>query len=157
MKKYTDEQFIEAIKSSFSVATTLGKLGLAGSGGNYKIFYAKVKQLNLDISHFTGQGHLKGKKHNWNKKYSLEEILVEDSNYQSHKLKNRLLKEGIKEHKCESCNLTTWLNKPVPLELEHVNGINTDNRLENLLLICPNCHAMTDTYRGKNKGKNKQQ
>ena len=80
----------------------------------------------------------------------MKEILKEDSIYQSYKLAKRLIKEGIKEYKCECCNLSKWQNKPIPLELHHINGIHSDNRLENLQLLCPNCHALTDSYRGKN-------
>lgn len=83
----------------------------------------------------------------------LSQILVENSYYQSNKLRIRLLKAGIKSYKCEVCNNSVWNNKPIPLELDHINGINTDNRLENLRFICPNCHAQTDSYRGKNHGK----
>lgn len=83
----------------------------------------------------------------------LSKILVENSNYQSYKLGKRLLREKLKEYKCELCGNIEWLGKPIPLELHHINGINTDNRLENLQLLCPNCHALTDNYRGKNVGK----
>jgi 5-methylcytosine-specific restriction endonuclease McrA len=98
----------------------------------------------------TGQGHLKGKTHNYNTK-PIDELLVENSIYQSFKLKNRLLKEGLKDHKCEICGITEWMGKLTPLELDHINGNNKDNRIENLRVICPNCHAQTETYRGKNK------
>lgn len=83
----------------------------------------------------------------------LEEILIENSSYQTNKLRKRLLKEGIKQHKCETCKNTEWNEKPIPLELSHKNGNNSDHRLENLEMICPNCHAQTDSYRGKNHGK----
>lgn len=82
----------------------------------------------------------------------LEEILVEGSTYQSNKLRLRLLKAGLKEYRCEKCNNTEWNDQPIPLELNHINGDNSDNRLENLELLCPNCHAQTDSYRGKNYG-----
>ena len=92
----------------------------------------------------------KGKHTICNPAKSLKEILKEDSTYQSYKLAKRLITEGIKELKCEYCNLSKWQNKPIPLELHHINGIHSDNRLENLQLLCPNCHALTDSYRGKN-------
>ena len=67
------------------------------------------------------------------------------------KLRERLLKEGLKEHKCENpkCGLSEWHNLPIPLQLHHINGDRTDNRLENLQLLCPNCHALTDNYCGR--------
>ena len=70
--------------------------------------------------------------------------------FQSNPLRKKLIREGIKEHKCESCNLTEWLGNKIPLELDHINGINNDHRLENLRLLCPNCHTLTPTYKGKN-------
>ncbi len=83
----------------------------------------------------------------------LSEVLIVGSTYQSFKLRQRLVSEGLKAAQCEECLATTWNGRPVPLELEHVNGRNDDNRLENLKLLCPNCHAQTPTYRGKNIGK----
>ena len=73
------------------------------------------------------------------------------TNSAANSLKKRLIKNGIKEHKCESCGLFEWNEKPIPIELNHINGINNDNRIENIQLLCPNCHAQTPNYRGKNK------
>jgi len=151
-RKYTDEEFINAVKDSFSFAQVLSKVGLMPTGGNYVLAHKRVKDLELDISHFTGSGHLKGKTHNWGKKKSLAEILVRDSSYtQTSKLRKRLIQEKLMDYKCFCCGGTEWLGKPIPLELEHINGDRFDNRIENLSLLCPNCHAQTDTYRGKNK------
>jgi 5-methylcytosine-specific restriction endonuclease McrA len=86
--------------------------------------------------------------------YSTEDILAgKVPTFQTNPLRKRLLDEKIKEHKCENCELTNWLGNKIPLELEHVNGVKTDHRLENLKLLCPNCHALTPTYRGKNIGR----
>jgi hypothetical protein len=149
--KYTEEQFIDAVKTSTSIRQVLNKLGLKEAGGNYVISKTRIKNLGLDTSHFKGQGWNKGKK--LGPKRKLEELLVIDKKhpYQSYKLKNRLLQEGIKIHQCESCGISEWMGQLAPLELDHINGINYDNRLENLRILCPNCHAQTDTYRGKNK------
>ena len=148
--KYTNEQFIEAVKTSTSVRQVLSKIGVKEAGGNYKVAKDKIKRLNLDTSHFTGMGWLKGQTHKHTTK-PIEYYLTEDSYHQSYKLKLRLLAEGIKQHKCEECGIIEWRGKPTPIELDHINGNNRDNRLENLRLLCPNCHAQTDTYRGRNK------
>lgn len=149
--KYTEEEFEYAVKSSYSLRGVLKMIGLQPAGGNYETAKRRIKKLNLDISHFTGQGHLNGKTHNWTKSKSLDEILVNDSSYSNtSKLRKRLIKCKIFEEKCYNCGKTLWLGEPIPLELEHKNGVKTDNRLENLTLLCPNCHAFTDTYRGKN-------
>lgn len=68
----------------------------------------------------------------------------------SHKIKIRLIEDGYKEEVCENCGETEWMNKPIPLELHHINGDRFDNRLENLQILCPNCHAQTSNYSGKN-------
>ena len=67
-------------------------------------------------------------------------------------IKKQIIKEsGLKENKCECCSLTEWNNKPINLELHHINGNNTDNRLDNLQILCPNCHYQTDNFKAKNK------
>ena len=148
--KYTDADFIEAWTNSTSIRQVLSKLGLAEAGGNYKCAKNRAEILNLTKEHMLGQAHLRGKTHTYNRR-PIEELLVENSNYQSYKLKNRLLAEGLKHHKCECCGITEWNGQPAPIELDHINGNHHDNRLENLRILCPNCHAQTDTYRGKNK------
>lgn len=156
MKKYSDEQLIQAVKDNKSYAGVMRQLGLIPAGGNYRTVKKKIAELNLDTSHFTGKGWNVGLKFKPKQAQPLSEILVENSNYQSYKLLRRLLKEGVKERVCENCGNSEWLDNPIPLELHHINGINTDNRLENLQVLCPNCHALTDNYRGKNTKKSAQ-
>lgn len=149
-RKWTDVQLIQAVKENKSIAGVIVQLGLKPAGGNYNTVNKKINELKLDTSHFTGQGWNVGLKFKPKEAISIQDILVEESNYQSYKLSKRLIKEGFKEQKCEYCGLTTWLDKPIKLELHHINGIHSDNRLENLQLLCPNCHSYTDSYRGKN-------
>ena len=100
-----------------------------------------------------GKGWNVGLKFIPKQKQSLSEILVEHSTFIStYKLKLRLFKEGLKEKRCECCGLHMWQGREIPLELHHINGIKDDLRLENLQILCPNCHAMTDNYRGRNIG-----
>lgn len=75
---------------------------------------------------------------------------IANGKVQSNKLRIKLLREGLKDHKCESCGNDTWINQAIPLEVHHKDGDKTNNELDNLQLLCPNCHALTSTYRGKN-------
>lgn len=150
-RKYTDEEFIIAVQTSLSFRQALKKLGLRPTGGNYKIMKSRIRRIGLDTSHMTGKGHLKYKTHNWAKKIPTINILVEDSDYPTSKLKSRLLKEGLFEHKCYECGIREWRGSPVPIELEHKNGNSRDHRIENLTILCLHCHAMTSTWRGRNK------
>ena len=150
-KNYTDEQFIEAVRKSKSYSGVCRLIGISAKGGNLNTVKRKIERMALDVTHFTFQ--------NWNKgltsedspsikKKPIEEILIEDSGWTSNNIRIKLLKEGIKEHRCERCNGTEWEGHKIPLELHHINGVHTDNRLENLQLLCPNCHALTDNYCG---------
>ena len=88
--------------------------------------------------------------------FSWDDILVENSEYTStFRLRQRLLEHGLKQHVCERYGLAEWLGNFMPLELHHQNGVNYDNRLANLQLLCPNYHALTDNCRGKNQQRNK--
>jgi hypothetical protein len=147
---YSKEEFIKAVETSTSIAQTLEKLGLSPKGGNYRTFRRNAERIGIDISHFTGQGWRNGKKFN-NKRKINEYLTFNGIKISSNALKKRLINEGYLERKCYNCGITDWLGQSAPLELEHINGINEDNRLKNLTLLCPNCHALTPTYRGKNK------
>ncbi|WP_375419040.1 HNH endonuclease signature motif containing protein [uncultured Hymenobacter sp.] len=150
----TDDEFRQAVAESLSVAQVLNRIGLVPAGGNYKTVYERIKRLGLGTSHFTGAGWNVGVRYRAiNKAAQLSEVLINGSIYQSHKLKIRLIEEGMFARVCSSCGLERWLDKVIPLELDHINGVNTDNRIENLRLLCPNCHALTETYRGKNQRK----
>jgi len=151
---YTDQEFIAAVKSSASIRQALERLGLKAAGGNYQTFNRKLTKLKLDTSHWLGQSWSKGKtipNRKLKTRIPLDKILVKNSTYQSNKLRLRLLREGIFEHKCYKCGRKTWNGEDIALDLEHINGDNSDNRIENLTMLCPNCHAQTPTYRGRNK------
>ena len=110
----------------------------------------RIASLRLATEHWTGQAHLRGKTNPHVRRHPLQSILRRGTYYQSNKLRKRLLREGVLEAKCSSCGGVEWLGKAIPLELDHVDGDKTNNELYNIRLICPNCHALTPTYRGKN-------
>ena len=149
--KYTNQQVEKAVKNSTSIRQVLIKLGLVPAGGNYESIKNLISSLNLDTSHFLGQAIHKGKK--FGPKRPIEDYLSNSKPIQSYKLKNRLISEGYFDCICDSCRKTQWMGKPIPLELDHIDGNHQNNNLNNLRLLCPNCHAFTSTYRGKNKSK----
>ena len=156
-RTFTDNQFIQAVKNSYSIAQVLRSLSLSIHGGaNYRTFKILAKRLNVNHDHFTGCGHLKGKTHSWGKTIPLCEILIKDSSYtNTTNIKSKIIKANLIEEKCNICGILTWQNKKLSLHLDHINGINNDHRFKNLRLLCPNCHSLTPTYCGRNKKKKK--
>ncbi|PPD51194.1 MAG: HNH endonuclease [Methylotenera sp.] len=148
--RYTREQLEEAILNSSSIRQSLQYLGIACQGGNYKVIHKAIKDWNIDASHFTGQSHNKGKK--LIPKRDVSEYLNNIQPIGSHRLKKRLLADKLLLPICSHCGLDVWLNQPIPLELDHIDGNSNNNNITNLRLLCPNCHALTPNYRGKNKG-----
>ena len=144
-----------AVEKSTSYRQVLIKLKLAEAGGNYDQVKKYILEANLPIKHFKGKAWSKGLKISKEPIFSLKEILVKGSTFQSFKLKKRLFKEGVKSVECELCH---WSKKSsdgrIPLELDHINGDRHDNRIENLRILCPNCHSMQPTHRGLNRRKN---
>ena len=147
--KYSKELLEEAANNASSIAQVCRNLGLKPLGGNYKTVTKKLELFGIDTSHFTGKSWNKGKSLiEATCRFTLDEILKEGVNYKSNDLKKRLINEGIKKSKCEICGYTE------NLELHHINGNHYDNRLENLQILCPNCHAKTNNYKGRNSSKN---
>ena len=152
MKKgYTTEDVEIAVKSNKSIAGVLRMLGLRPIGGNYRTIKRIIADNRIDISHFTGKGWNVGLKFKPNTGIPNQDIFIQDSPYKcSWRLRERY-KAATCINQCENCGLEKWQGLPIPLEIHHINGINTDNRMENLALLCPNCHALTNNYRGRAK------
>jgi len=153
-RSWTVHQLKEAVENSTSFRQVLKKLDLREAGGNYFQLQKYVKELNLNTSHFKGRGWSKGLKGIGKPHIPLEKILVKNNTFQSYKLKNRLFKANLKPQHCEICR---WSERAsdgrLPLEVDHINGDVHDNRLENLRILCPNCHSLQPHYRGRNRRK----
>jgi len=136
--KFTDNELIE----QYNINPSLSKLSHYFGVPDVTV-WRRAKKLGLV---FKIGGH--------NKKIELQDILNGDHpTYQTLKLKTRLLKEKILEDKCSMCGIDEWQGKAISLQLDHIDGNNHNHRLQNLRLVCPNCHSQTDTYCGKNKVK----
>jgi hypothetical protein len=150
--RWTDDQLRVAVVSSRSYAHVIRQLGLVPAGGNYDQVQRRIATLELDTSHFTGMRWNVGLRMPYRPTLPLDEVLVKDRWVTSHNLKQRLFREGLKQPRCEICGWATQApDGRVPVELDHINGDKTDNRLENLRIVCPNCHALQPTHRGLNK------
>lgn len=143
-KSISLEELREIVTESITYAEVMRKLGYTQNRGNsYAQFKKYLKDNNIDVSHFKGRAHGTSD----TTKYTLDEILVKDTKYTNMtKLKNRVLEANLLEYKCAICGITHWNNKPLVLQLDHINGDNRDNRIENLRLLCPNCHSQTETF-----------
>lgn len=164
--KYTKEFLEDIIKKSNTIMEVIENIGLSKHGNNYRTIKKYIELYDLNISHFDANKIRNQKLTNFNT-ISLQEILIENSKYTStNNLKNKLYNNGLKEKKCEICEQNEiWNGKHMSLILDHINGINNDNRIENLRIVCPNCNATLETHcrgkkvveRQKNKEKQKKE
>ncbi len=153
-RSWTIEQLEKAVERSTSHRQVISKLGLVEAGGNYDQVKKYIKESGFSTKHFTGMGWRRGRKFDGVPIIPLKDILVKYSTFQSFKLKKRLFKTGLKKPECELCSWSIMSKDGrVPLELDHINGNRHDNRIENLRILCPNCHSLQTTHRGLNRKK----
>ena len=145
----SDGEFIELVNKCSNISDVLRELGYSTNGNSwgYQIVKERMEKLNL---FFTKRNSMYYNQDNT--ALPLEKILIKDSEYNRTKLKTRLVKEGLKEYKCECCGISEWNGKPLTLQLHHINGIHNDNRLSNLQLLCPNCHSQIENFGTRGRG-----
>jgi 5-methylcytosine-specific restriction endonuclease McrA len=152
------DEFQELLNTSNSFVDILIKVGLDPYNGNHKTLNHRIKEEGFDIS-ILEQNRKKNQERHMKsllerRTYTLEDVLIENSGFSRKNLKNKILEHNLLPYECCICkNKGEWLGKYLSLHLDHINGINNDNRLENLRFLCPNCHSQTDTYCGKHRKK----
>jgi hypothetical protein len=151
-KEFDVDKMIKVVSESTTFSEVCRAFGIKAGGGNFRTIKKRIKELDLDVSHFEGKSFT-GKRRLTGgvKQKKLDDVMVENSQYSRRSLKNRLIKDGILDYKCVECgNEGFWNGEKLTLQLDHINGVNNDNRLENLRILCPNCHSQTKNYAGKN-------
>ena len=141
---YYKENLDFIVKSSKSYTECLYKISIQNTGSSQSVLKKYINRYDIDITHFISNNNTI--------KIPLKDILVKKSTYSRKNLKERLYKEGLKERLCEKCGQGEyWNGDKMSLILDHINGVNDDNRIENLRIVCPNCNATLDTHCKGNK------
>lgn len=136
------------VSESKSLAQVLRQYDMCPNGANPKRLRDFLIEQQIDFSHFNNP---KDCLKSFKTKYSLKQILSNEVPYEdTRSLKKRLIKEGLKENRCEKCGITEWLGEPISVQLHHVDGNHKNNNLSNLQMLCPNCHSQTHNFCGKN-------
>jgi Zn finger protein HypA/HybF involved in hydrogenase expression len=139
----TEEEVKQAVLSSESMSEAADKLSLAFSTFKRLAIYYNLYKPTPNQA---GKGTTKVKK-------QLNDVFTGKQHMVTTQLKVRLVREGYKEYKCEICGIDEWNGEKIGLELDHISGVRSDNSLNNLRLLCPNCHSQTHTFRGRNIAK----
>ena len=156
LRPYTKEWLEELCAESYSLAEVLRKAGRKG-GGAQQTLKNKIAEFNIDTSHFTGMRwqqspNQKPQDYSDREKYQIEDIFIANSPVTQKVMRGYVERHNLLEYKCQTCGCDGhWQNGIISLEIDHIDGDNKNNQLSNLRYLCPNCHALTDTYRGKNK------
>lgn len=149
LRKYTKEWLEELCAESYSYAEVLRKAGRAQAGGSQETLKKKIAEYEIDITHFTGQRWQYSPE--FQEKYTPENLFIYGTTASNQTLKKYLLQYELLEYKCSECGCDgNWRGHVLALQLHHKDGDHHNNKLTNLTFLCPNCHAITDSYGGKN-------
>ena len=144
-RSISDSELRAAVAAAGSLSGLIRILGLRVSGGSHRAFRRRLRELSLDVSHWTPRVR--------SRSYTLADLLVVNGPA-ARRLKTRLIAANLLPSLCSLCGICDWLGSALVLQLDHINGARWDNRLGNLRLLCPNCHSQTDTYcRGSNRAR----
>lgn len=135
----------DAVKESSSFCEVLRKINVPIQGNNSSTLKRIIKEHNIDYSHFTGRA----KEYKNGKKVDIYKYLSNEISTKASDLKKRLYSLGLKENKCEICGISEWNGKPISCQLHHIDGNNKNNNIDNLQILCPNCHSQTENFRNK--------
>jgi 5-methylcytosine-specific restriction endonuclease McrA len=157
----TKEEFQKLFDESNTKSEILKKLDATTNSGHFTMLNNRIKSDNINLDRFK-DNRTKFIKNKYNgsllAKIESKNILVEHSDFGRASLKKRLIDEKLIDYNCAICNNKgVWMNASLVLQLDHINGINNDNRLENLRFLCANCHSQTDTFSGRNTKNGKQE
>lgn len=159
MRQYTREWLQELCQNSYSLAEVLNKTGRKQGGGAQQTLKKKIAEWEIDTSHFTGQRWQQSPNQvpQNREKYELNQVFCQNSPVTQKVLRGYVERHQVLDYKCAKCGCDGhWQDGEIALEIDHINGDNTNNEISNLRYLCPNCHALTETYRGRNKAlKNK--
>lgn len=149
LQKYTKEWLEELCASSYSYAEVLRKAGRAQAGGSQETLKKKIVEFGIDVSHFTGQRWKT--ESNFEEKYTKETLFVKGNQVSNLTLRRYIEKYKLLPYICSCCGCNgSWMGGILSLQLHHKDGDRTNNEVDNLTYLCPNCHAITDSYGGKN-------
>ena len=150
---YTPTELQKLLDESNSYADLLRKIGMSEHGANRLTLRKIINEYNLDLTKLSNnrqQGNLQAlHKIHQKKTKLLTDILQKDTSYKSSNLLKRLFNEGYKEKRCECCGITTWMGKEITFQLHHKDGDHHNNEIDNLEVLCPNCHSQTDNFAGR--------
>lgn len=151
LNDYSDDEFETIVRNSNSIADICRSLKYAICNTAYKTIKFRIKRQNLDISHIKlGLSNRRGT--NSPNRISIVKHLTYGSKVGNKMIKFGCLREDLLKNICYKCGmLPVWNNEPISLQVDHINGDRYDNQLNNLRLLCPNCHSQTKTFSGRNK------